>query len=240
MFITGGTPLALDDAVGAFNIGTHISLAPEFNALLGFTEAEVRALVQTCRKAGALSLDEDVALDAMRERHGGYRFAERAEETVYNTNMVLRFLAAAMPNKPLPDDLIDESVRTDYSQLRHLLTLLADSQNGVATGTPDGAPSPSEDAGAAWRPKGNLELLRRVAEDGQVNADIQRSFTLERLRGENFLSLLYHLGLLTIREGDAGWTCLHIPNQMARQLLQGLLSSEDAGRGQPGDGTDHA
>ena len=170
VFITGGTPLALDDAVGAFNIGTHISSAPEFNALLGFTEAEVRALVQTCRKSGALSLDEDVALDAMRERHGGYRFAERAEETVYNTNMVLRFLAAAMPNKPLPDDLIDESVRTDYSQLRHLLTLLADSQNGVATGTRDGAPSPCEDAGAAWRPKGNLELLRRVVEDGQVNA----------------------------------------------------------------------
>ena len=92
VFITGATPLALEDAVSGFNIGPHISSAPEFNALLGFTEAEVRDLVQAYRRAGALSLDEDVALDAMREWYGGYRFAPGAEETVYNTNMVLHFL----------------------------------------------------------------------------------------------------------------------------------------------------
>ena len=233
VFITGATPLALEDAVSAFNIGTHISLAPEFNALLGFTEAEVRALVQTYRKAGALSLDEDVALDAMREWHGGYRFAERAEETVYNTNMVLYFLAAAMPNKPLPDDLIDENVRADYSQLRHLL---ADGQNGATSAMQRGASNADKNAGAAWRPKSNLELLRRVVDEGQMEVEIQTVSTLQRLhRGENFLSLLYYFGLLSVREDDTGRTCLYIPNQTAHRVLHDLLcdADNDGGARQP-------
>ena len=224
VFITGATPLALEDAVSGFNIGTHISSAPEFNALLGFTEAEVRDLVQAYRGAGPLSLDEDVALDAMREWYGGYRFAAGAEETVYNTNMVLYFLDAAMPNKPMPDGLIDENVRIDYGQLRHLLTA---GQNGATRAMQVCAPSPHGDADAAWRPRSNLSLLRRVVDDGQMDAEIQASFTLERLRGENFLSLLYYFGLLSIREKVAGWTCLHIPNQMSRRLLCDLLRDAD-------------
>ena len=220
VFITGATPLALEDAVSGFNIATHISSAPEFNALLGFTEAEVRDLVQAYRRAGALSLDEDVALDAMREWYGGYRFAARAEEAVYNTHMVLHFLNAAMPNKPMPDNPIDEDVRMGYCQLRHLLMQR-------------GSPNPPEDAGAGWRPRGNFDLLRRVVDEGQVEAEIQANFTLEHLeRGENFLSLLYYFGLLSIREDGVERTRLHIPNLTAyRQfydLLRDIYSDFDA------------
>ena len=191
VFITGATPLALEDAISGFNIGKNISFAPEFNALLGFTEAEVRDLVQAYRRAGALSLDEDAALDVMRKWYGGYRFAVRAEETVYNPHMVLHFLNAALPNKPMPHGLIDENVRMEYGQLRHLLTA---GQNGATRAMQIRAPSPHEDAGAIWRPRSNLSLLRRVVDDGQMDAEIQASFTLERLRGENFLSLLYYVG----------------------------------------------
>ena len=216
VFVTGGTPLALEDVVSGFNIGTNISFAPEFNGLLGFTEAEVRTLVQTYRKAGVLNLDEDAVLDVMRERHGGYRFAKRAKETVYNTNMVLHFLASAMPNKPMPGNLIDEDIRKDYGQLRDLLT---ESQNG---------PRPYEDAGAPSRPRGNLDLLRRVLDGRQVDAEIQASFTLEHLeRGENFLSLLYYFGLLSIRDTATGCTRLQIPNQTARRLIRSYGSGPD-------------
>lgn len=85
MFVTGRTPLALEDVVSGFNIGTNISLVSEFNVLLGFTEAEVRDLVQICRRAGALGVDEDVALDVMREWYDGYRCTAGAEEAVYTT-----------------------------------------------------------------------------------------------------------------------------------------------------------
>ena len=221
VFITGATPLALEDAVSGFNIGKHISLEPEFNALLGFTEAEVRGLVRTYRKAGVLSLDDEEVLDAMRERYGGYRFAKRAKETVYNTNLVLYFLDAAMLNKRMPDSMLDENVRMDYSQLRHLHT---ESQSGAIRAMQGGAPSPHVDASAAWPPKGHFGLLQRVVNEGQVDAEIRDDFTLERLeRGENFLSLLYYVGLLSIREEVVGWSRLHIPNLTARRLLYFLL-----------------
>lgn len=34
---------------------------------------------------------------------------------------MLYFLLESMPNKPLPDDLIDTNVRIDYGKRRHLL-----------------------------------------------------------------------------------------------------------------------
>ena len=221
VFITGATPLALEDAVSGFNIGLHIGLEPEFNALLGFTEAEVRHLVQTYRKARALSLDEDAALDAMREWYGGYRFANRAKDTVYNPNMVLNFLASAMQHRSMPDDLIGEDIRKDYDQLRDLLT---ESQPGAMRAIPLGVPGQHEDTGGAWRPKGNFDLLRRVVDEGHTQATIQAAFTLERLeQSENFLSLLYYEGLMSIREDFVGRSRLHIPNLTARRLLHDLL-----------------
>ena len=35
--------------------------------------------------------------------------------------MVLYYLKRSIPNKPMPDDLIDPNIRIDYTKLRHLL-----------------------------------------------------------------------------------------------------------------------
>ena len=222
LFITGVSPIALDDVTSGFNIGKNISLAPEFNAMLGFTEAEVRGLLKVYRKAHVLSLDEDVALDTMREWYDGYRFAKRTEETVYNTDMVLYFLDAAVPNKPMPDDLIDVNVRIDYGKLRHLLTVSRG--QAQANNVRRSAARVTEKAGAARQLNGNFDVLRRVVGEGQADAEIQASFPLERLgQRDNFLSLLHYFGLLTIREALGGRMRLHIPNQTVRQLLYGHL-----------------
>ena len=222
LFITGVSPIALDDVTSGFNIGKNISLLPEFNAALGFTEAEVRGLLKIYRKAGVFSLDEDAALDVMREWYDGYRFAKRTEETVYNTDMVLYFLDAAVPNKPMPDDLIDVNVRIDYGKLRHLLTVSrgqAQASNAQRSGA-----RVTEKADAVRHLNGNFDVLRRVVGEGQADAEIQTSFPLERLgQRDNFLSLLHYFGLLSIREALGSRTRLHIPNQTVRQLLYGHL-----------------
>ena len=41
LFITGVTPVMMDGVTGGFNIGTNVSLHPDFNEMVGFTEAEV-------------------------------------------------------------------------------------------------------------------------------------------------------------------------------------------------------
>ena len=222
LFITGVSPIALDDVTSGFNIGKNISLLPEFNAALGFTEAEVRGLLKIYRKAGVFSLDEDAALDVMREWYDGYRFARRTEETVYNTDMVLYFLDAAVPDKPMPDDLIDVNVRIDYGKLRHLLTVSRG--QAQASNTQRSAARAAEKADAVRQLNGNFDVLRRVVGEGQADAEIQTSFPLERLgQRDNFLSLLHYFGLLSIREALGSRTRLHIPNQTVRQLLYGHL-----------------
>ena len=89
LFVTGVSPITMDDVTSGFNIGANVSLDPEFHELLGFTEAEVRGLLERYRDLGAFDQGVDAALDVMREWYGGYRFAEAAETVLYNTDMVL-------------------------------------------------------------------------------------------------------------------------------------------------------
>ena len=185
----------------------------------------MRGLLQTYREAGALALDEETALNVMREWYDGYRFAEDAKETVYNTDMVLYFLDAAMPNKPMPNKLIDVNVRIDYGKLRHLLTVSrGQAQAGGAARTGASDAGEAGERASDVRLNGNFDLLRQIVGEGQADADIQASFPLERLaQSDNFLSLLYYFGLLSIRETTGRRTRLHIPNQTVRHLLYGHL-----------------
>ena len=199
MFITGVSPITMDDVTSGFNIGRNISLRPEFNDMLGFTEAEVRNLLEMYRDHGVFNQEVEAALDVMREWYNGYRFAEDAEGDLYNTDMVLYFLNESMPNKKAPRELIDTNVRIDYGKLRHLLTVNR-------------------------QLNGNFDLLRHIIGQEQVNTPIQLSFPLNQLdRRENFLSLLHYFGLLSIRAVERGMPRLGIPNQTVKRLMYGYL-----------------
>ncbi len=204
LFITGVSPITMDDVTSGFNIGKNISLKPQFNEMLGFTEAEVRGLLELYRACGAFDQDVEAALGMMREWYNGYRFARGAEGDLYNTDMVLYYLSESVPNEPVPDELIDVNVRIDYGKLEHLLVV-------------------NRDAGVR-RLNGNFDLLRHIAGEGGADADLVASFPLRRLvEPENFLSLLYYFGLLSIRASAHGRTRLGIPNQTVRRLLYGHL-----------------
>ncbi len=199
LFITGVSPITMDDVTSGFNIGRNISLRPEFNDMLGFTEAEVRNLLEMYRDHGVFNQEVEAALDVMREWYNGYRFAEEAEGDLYNTDMVLYFLDESMPNKKAPRELIDTNVRIDYGKLRHLLTVNR-------------------------QLNGNFDLLRHLIGQEQVNTPIQLSFPLNQLdRRENFLSLLHYFGLLSIRGVARGVPRLGIPNQTVKRLMYGYL-----------------
>ena len=199
MFITGVSPITMDDVTSGFNIGRNISLRPEFNDMLGFTEEEVRELLEMYRDCGVFNQEVEAALEVMREWYNGYRFAKSAQGDLYNTDMVLYFLDESMPNKPMPDHLIDTNVRIDYGKLRHLLTVNR-------------------------QLNGNFDLLRHIIGEQQVDSDIQISFPLDRLdHRENFLSLLFYFGLLSIRGVESGVPRLGIPNQTVKRLMYGYL-----------------
>ena len=199
LFVTGVSPVTMDDVTSGFNIGKNLSLLPEYNELLGFTEADVRWMLKTYRDIGAFDRDVEKTIATMREWYDGYQFAKTAPKTVYNADMVLHYMSHSVPNKPGPDDLIDVNVRTDYGKLRHLLR----------TGE---------------RLNGNFALLRESVEEGRAECDIIASFPQAKLtERENFLSLMHYFGLLSIRSVVGGVPRLGIPNQTVRQLTYGFL-----------------
>ena len=151
------------------------------------------------RDHGVFNQDVEAALEVMREWYNGYRFVKSAEDDLYNTDMVLYYLKASMPNQPMPDELIDTNVRIDYGKLRHLLTVNR-------------------------QLNGNFDLLRHIIGEQTAESTIQISFPLEQLdQRENFLSLLYYFGLLSIRGVAQGVPRLGIPNQTVKRLMYGYL-----------------
>ena len=204
LFVTGVSPITMDDVTSGFNIGANLSLRPDFNEMLGFTEDEVRDMLETYRNLGVFDQNPEAALDTMREWYDGYRFAKAAGNVVYNTDLVLYYLKHSLPNEPGPDNLIDDNVRIDYGKLRHLLTV-GRQLNGR-------------------RLNGNFDLLRDVIAEGRADSEIVDSFPLARLaERENFLSLLHYFGLLSIRGVTAETPQLGIPNQTVRRLMYSYL-----------------
>ena len=199
LFITGVSPITMDDVTSGFNIGKNISLHPDFNEMVGFTEPEVRHLVETYRDLGVFNQEVETAMGIMGQWYNGYRFSEDVETDLYNTDMVLYYLDNSIPNRDVPTYLIDTNVRIDYGKLRHLLV----------TGR---------------QLNGNFDLLRDVIGEEQVDTRIQPGFPLKDLtKPENFLSLLHYFGLLSIREVVNGMPRLAIPNQTVKRLMYGFL-----------------
>ena len=199
LFITGVSPVTMDDVTSGFNIGTNISLHPDFNEMVGFTEAEVRHLVETYRERDVFDQDVDTAMGIMGQWYNGYRFATAAETDLYNSTMVLYYLKHSIPNRRVPTYLIDTNVRIDYGKLRHLLVV-------------------------GRQLNGNFDLLRTIIGEQQVDVHVQPGFPLHELaEPENFLSLLHYFGLLSIREVVHGVPRLAIPNQTVKRLMYGYL-----------------
>jgi len=208
LFITGVSPVTMDDVTSGFNIGTNISLDRRFNEMIGFTETEVTQITTYYYDEGVLPLSVDTVLKLMKVWYNNYYFGQRAETPMYNSDMVLYFLGQAQADGGVPDNLIDQNIRTDYGKLRHLM--LVDSH-----------------IEGEKKLNGNFSLLQAIIEDGEVKSPINPSFPLEALLNrENFISLLHYFGLLSFT-GNSGGDIprLQIPNRTVKDLMYGYMRS---------------
>jgi hypothetical protein len=66
---------------------------------------------------------------------------------------------------------------------------------------------------------GNFNQLRRIAEEGEIFSKLARSFSVETMtHPENFVSLLFYFGLLTMRGEERGRIKFQIPNETVKRL----------------------
>ncbi len=199
LFITGVSPITMDDLTSGFNIGRNISLYPQFNELLGFTEEELVTMVRYFQEAGHIPNMLDTYLDLMRQWYNHYRFARQATTQLYNTDMALYFLDALATTGAIPEELIDQNIQIDYGKLRHLITM-------------------------DRKLNGNFSRLRTIVETGEITSRVVPSFPLEGLRNpQNFVSLLHYFGLLTFSGVEVGDPVLRIPNLTIKELLYGYI-----------------
>ena len=59
IFMTGVSPVTLDDLTSGFNIGWHISTKPSFNQMLGFSTEDVREMIEYYKTSGKIQADYD-------------------------------------------------------------------------------------------------------------------------------------------------------------------------------------
>jgi len=205
LFMTGVSPIALDDVTSGFNIAGNISLHSDINEIMGFTQGEVETLIEYYRQTGKIRHSTPELLEMMGRWYNHYRFSLHSTREVFNTVHVLYFLKEYLVDSQIPGTLIDNNARMDYLKLRYLI--ISDKKS-----TP---PPP-----ALPHTNGNFSKLRQIMENDAIHSTIVDRFPIAKLtHPENFISLLYYFGLLTITGSDEEHKAiLKIPNEAVKRL----------------------
>ena len=204
IFLTGVSPVTLDDLTSGFNIGWNASTMPELDKMLGFSTKDVRDMFTYYKGVGMLPADSDVEamIEEMRPWYDNYCFAKEClgdGNTVFNCDMVLYYLRNYVNYKHSPENMLDPNTKTDYNKLKKLIQL--DKLDGDRKG-----------------------VLRKITEEGEIIADLRTSFSaMEMTDPEVFPSLLFYYGMLTIKGTFGSQLILGIPNNNVRKQYYGYL-----------------
>jgi hypothetical protein len=202
VFVTGVSPVTMDDLTSGFNIGTNYSLAPEFNEMTGFTENEVRDMLGYYSSVLPFNHSVDELIKVMKPWYDNYCFAEEeyGKTTMYNSVMVLNFLDKYIRNNyDIPKNMVESNVRIDYDKVRMLIR---------------------HDKEFAH----DASIIQQLVTQGFVTGKLVENFPAERINDpDNFLSLLFYFGMVTIDGDYKGVTKFIIPNEVVRDQMYTYL-----------------
>ncbi len=187
MFITGVTPMTMYDVTSGFNIGDNISLHPTFHNMVGFTTKEIKEALAYYK------LENRVEESVLEEWYNHYKFNYK-NSSIYNSDMVLYFIKAYLGEDELPREMIDINVRSDYSKLRSIIY-------------------------TNRKLNGNFKTMQTLigGEHITISNLVQDFSALNLAKEENFKSLLFYLGLITIKDRRLQLS-LKIPNETVKRI----------------------
>ena len=202
VFVTGVSPVTMDDLTSGFNIGTNYSLSPKFNEMTGFTEEEVRKMLDYYSSVLPFNHTTDELIKVMKPWYDNYCFAEKryGKTTMYNSVMVLNFISNYIDNEyDIPDSMVETNIRIDYDKLRMLIR---------------------HDKEFAH----DASIIQQLVTQGFVIGTLNENFPAERINDpDNFLSLLFYFGMVTIDGTYKGETKFIIPNEVVRDQMYTYL-----------------
>ena len=190
IFITGVAPITLDSLTSGFNIGADISQDVRFNEMMGFTQEEVKWIMN---KEEINEKEQNELMPIIKENYDGYMFSKNAKEKIYNSNMTLYFFKEYIRFKRIPEKLIDVNIASDYSKLEKMINL--------------------------YKGEEKEEIIQKtVIGEGVVSQITQKFNPAMEFTKEDFISILYYLGYLTIKENSILKPELVIPNTTMKEL----------------------
>ena len=211
IFMTGVSPVTMDDLTSGFNIATNITQEEGFNAMVGFTAAETRCLFEDFQGTGRFADAAEGHLKTVKAWYDSYCFSRprAGRETLYNCDMALYYLGKLVASGRPPENLIDANIRSDWNKLRAILAAQrhAETYEGV------------------------LPLTEELADRGEVSFPLVESFPVEGiLKEENFKSLYYYYGIVTMSRVCRGNLQFRIPNECVRRQIFDYMREEYAKR----------
>ena len=202
VFVTGVSPVTMDDLTSGFNIGTNYSLSPKFNEMTGFTEEEVREMLDYYSSVLPFNHTTDELIKVMKPWYDNYCFAVKSygKTTMYNSVMVLNFISNYIDNEyDIPDSMVETNIRIDYDKMRMLIR---------------------HDKEFAH----DASIIQQLVTQGFVIGTLNENFPAERINDpDNFLSLLFYFGMVTIDGTYKGETKFIIPNEVVRDQMYTYL-----------------
>ena len=204
VLMIGVSPVTMDDLTSGYNIATNITARGAFNHMLGFSEDEVRLMFRYYSEAGQLKGDTDTMIQEMKPWYDNYCFAEDGlnESRVFNSNMVLYYLSTQIAEGHAPREMADPNARTDYQKMKRLIQL------------------------DRLEPQ-RKSIIYKIAEEGYIYSRLVPYFPAsEMVKFDNFVSLLYYYGMLTITGVRGDKLRLGIPNNNVRKQYYGYLTEE--------------
>ena len=210
IIMLGVSPITLDDLTSGYNIALNMSLDARFNQMLGFSEEEVRQMINYYKEVEAIDEDktaDDIIAD-MKPWYDNYCFADDSfgvEPSMFNCDMVCYYISQLVDTGKRPKVMVDPNTMTDYGKLKRLIEIDKMEESRLST-------------------------IHEIAEKGYIRGTVVSHFPAERIMDyDNFVSLLYYYGMLTIG-GVRGETLkLIIPNNNVRiQYYQYLLDEYQA------------
>ena len=204
IFMMGVSPVTLDDLSSGYNIDWNISVDPRFNVMMGFDETDVREMFRYYQQNDMLKGDAEAMITEMKPWYDNYCFARMSlnDDRVFNCDMTLYYLNYQVQRGRSPEEMVDKNIRTDYSKLKMLARIDRDS---VQEGD-------------------RMSTIEKIAAEGDIFVDLHTSFPAERITDiDNFRSLLYYYGLLTMCGTRGDLIKMSIPNNCVREQYFGFL-----------------
>ena len=207
IFMTGVSPVTMDDLTSGFNIASNLTLDADCNATLGFTEAEVMKMYSDFKGTGRFT-DGDPAeiVKSIKPWYDGYCFAERkiGRECVFNSDMALYYLKSLVDTGEPPKNMVDANIKTDYEKLK----TISDLQRVVF----------------GMEPLEALPMTEQTVAKGGIQFPLVESFPAEAIiKPENFRSLFFYYGLLSMSGMERGAAVFSVPNACVERQIYGYL-----------------